>query len=343
MAHMLDFKADGSAAMFSVRETPWHGLGAVLDEYPGSWDEARKIAGLDWEPIESLAYAAVPGFEEIDGVVQPVTKYEPIPGFKVLARSDNAKVLHVPQDSYTVFPNSEMGPLVEAILQQSGGKYMYETAGSLDEGRKVWVLIRAAEPFQVPGDPRGAVYPYVGLQNSHDGSGALRAQRLRIRIVCRNTSHAADIDAGNSGLEYVFKHTSKIMDRVDAAKQVLAGMAKDEALALEWARDLMSLPVSLAGRRAFIEAFVPMPTGEIITERVRKNIDTARKQVESYLTSTTCEGIANNAYGLVQAAIEYADHGRRSRNAESKFSRCVLRPEPMKRVAEKLAREAALV
>jgi hypothetical protein len=34
--------------MFSVRATPWHGLGVVLDEYPRSIDEALDRAGLGW-------------------------------------------------------------------------------------------------------------------------------------------------------------------------------------------------------------------------------------------------------------------------------------------------------
>ena len=33
---------------FSVREPMWHGLGVVLDEYPGSPEEACTLAGLDW-------------------------------------------------------------------------------------------------------------------------------------------------------------------------------------------------------------------------------------------------------------------------------------------------------
>ena len=34
--------------MFSVREKPWHGLGTVVAEAPGS-KEALRLAGLDWE------------------------------------------------------------------------------------------------------------------------------------------------------------------------------------------------------------------------------------------------------------------------------------------------------
>ena len=37
--------------MFSVRETPWHGLGRIVMEAPAS-REALELAGLDWQ-VES--------------------------------------------------------------------------------------------------------------------------------------------------------------------------------------------------------------------------------------------------------------------------------------------------
>lgn len=333
MSHLLD-------SMFSVREMPWHGLGTILDEYPANWDEARKIAGLDWEPIEAPTFRRVPVINE-DGSLD--VRYEEIPGHKLIERSDNGVCLSVPKDSYTIFPNADLGPLVEAVLQQAGGQYQYETAGSLDEGRKVWALIRATQPFEVVGDPHGAVLPYVAIQNSHDGSGALRVQRLRTRIVCANTSHAADLESERTGLQFVFRHTQSINERVDFAKAVLAGMSADQQAAQLWATDLLSLKVTEKGKRAFVEMFIPTPVAEVITPRVQGNIDRARGQVWANLNSVTCEGISNTAYGLVQAAIEYADHGRNSRTVESKFSRCVLSTEPMKRVAEKMAREATLI
>lgn len=37
-------------SMFSVRQMPWHREGTILTDYPGDWNEARKLAGLDWNP-----------------------------------------------------------------------------------------------------------------------------------------------------------------------------------------------------------------------------------------------------------------------------------------------------
>lgn len=38
--------------MFSVREIPWHGLGTVVADAPSS-EDALKLAGLDWEVVQS--------------------------------------------------------------------------------------------------------------------------------------------------------------------------------------------------------------------------------------------------------------------------------------------------
>ena len=36
-------------SMFSVRETPWHGLGAVLERPPATIAEAIEASGLGWQ------------------------------------------------------------------------------------------------------------------------------------------------------------------------------------------------------------------------------------------------------------------------------------------------------
>ena len=44
-------------SMFSVRQMPWHREGTILADYPGNWAEARRLAGLDWDPVTTEVYA----------------------------------------------------------------------------------------------------------------------------------------------------------------------------------------------------------------------------------------------------------------------------------------------
>ena len=51
--------------MFSVRETPWHGLGRIIMDAPAS-REALELAGLDWQVESRNIYsgtgALIPGY-----------------------------------------------------------------------------------------------------------------------------------------------------------------------------------------------------------------------------------------------------------------------------------------
>src|SRR5262249_52779334 len=145
-------------SMFSVRQMPWHREGIVLDDYPGSWDQARKLAGLDWDPIATDVYALT------DLAADGSPCYEPIDGWKCIARSDNGQVLPLNRDTYTLISHSEMGEIVEAVLAQANVKW--ETAGVLDSGRAVWCLALLDEPVSLPGD-HSLTLPYLAITNRH--------------------------------------------------------------------------------------------------------------------------------------------------------------------------------
>lgn len=315
---------------FVVREPAWHGLATVLDDYPDNWDDARRLAGLDWDPIVEPMF-----------VRNERGNFVKVDDHNAIMRDDTRAVLATASKSYSLFDNESLGPLVESLLDVDDD-VQYETAGVLKGGRKVWVSLRLREPFEVPGDPRGATLPRLVVQNSHDGSTALRAQRLQTRIVCDNTSHAADREAQAHGYEFTFRHTSNIVDRVDDAKRAIAGLKSDRAAYLEWANDLLGIDVTEAQRELFVNEFVPSPpTDAVVSNRVLGNINEARAQVRAILSSPTTVDTAHTAYGLVQAGVEYLDHVRSYRDAETHFSRTYLRREPMKRKVEALAREVA--
>ena len=99
-------------SMFSVRQMPWHREGTILQDYPGSWAEARTLAGLDWDPVTTEVYA-------VTGINPDGTEhYEPIEGWKSISRSDTGAVLSLNKDTYTVIGHGEMGEIVEAVLAQ---------------------------------------------------------------------------------------------------------------------------------------------------------------------------------------------------------------------------------
>ena len=70
--------------MFSVRETPWHGLGRIVMEAPAS-REALELAGPDWQVESRNIYSG-------NGAV--------ISGYRANVRSTDDAVLGVVSDRY---------------------------------------------------------------------------------------------------------------------------------------------------------------------------------------------------------------------------------------------------
>lgn len=318
-------------SMFSVRATPWHRQGIVLGDYPGSWSEARKLAGLEWDPISNQVFS-ITGMDAETGT----SIYEPVADWKSIVRSDTGAVLSIRPDSYTVIDHGEMGTIVESVLNTPNAKY--ETAGSLDGGKATWCLVRLDEPFQLDGDIT-LTMPYLAITNRHDGTGACTLRATAVRIVCMNTFRAAEMEGERTGATFSFRHTAKWRDRIDEARQAITGARKEIVAYRELATELLGMPVTARQRELFVREFIPTPPDGLITERVSRNIEEARQAVHAILASPTTLAVADTAYGLVQAAGEYLDHVRTARTWETKLNRSIMRPEPLKARALKLARE----
>lgn len=352
MAHNLTVR-DG---MFTVRQAAWHGLGVVLPEYP-TREHAQALAH-PWEPISEPVYRKAIRFEtrphehtsdcdDRTGDTCPATDQVPTECFEELeehvlnARSDDGSPLGVVSKTYVPVSNGEMYDIAEVIEGQDKGAVRFETGGSLLGGKKVWLLLRLAEPIVISGDPLGTTIPYYALQNAHDGSGSFRGQATMTRIVCDNTAKMADLDAQARGTEFTFSHTKNVADRIEEAKRALAGWRSSIEAYQDQAAYLLSLGIDPHQRELYLERFIPAPVGKAVSDRVMNNIETAREQVRELLRGPTCKDIHGTAYGLVQASIEYLNHERKALTRESRFKRAYLDRSEITSNAVKLALEAA--
>ncbi len=182
--------------MFYTREKPWHGLGTRVEEAPNS-KEALILAGLNWNVYQSPIWTE---------------KETMIPGYKANIRDADDKVLGVVTDRYKVIQNSEAFSFTDDLL---GDGVTFETAGSLQEGRRTWILAKMPQRFIIAGDE---ITPYLVFMNSHDGSGAVKVAMTPIRVVCQNTLNLALRDAKRSWSTH---HTGKIETKMQQAKQTL--------------------------------------------------------------------------------------------------------------------------
>lgn len=126
-------------SMFYVRETPWHGLGTKVLEAPASKD-ALQLAGLNWRVLQEPIYTAT---EEL------------IDGYRANVRDSDRKVLGVVTDRYRVIQNDEAFAFTDGLL---GEGVKYETAGSLQGGRKVWLLAHMPHEYIISGSVPGSCF-----------------------------------------------------------------------------------------------------------------------------------------------------------------------------------------
>ncbi|BAJ30987.1 MULTISPECIES: DUF932 domain-containing protein [Kitasatospora] len=320
-------------SMFSVREMPWHREGTVLDQHPTTWEEARPLAGLDWDVITETVYELV----TVDAHGQP--HYAPVEGWQRFAHSKTGKTLWISRDSYELIGMAEMGEIMHVVLKQPN--LLWETGGSIDGGRQVWCLVLLDEPIQLPGDSSFTL-PYMALTNRFGQAGGCTLRATAVRIVCGNTFRAAELEGERTGATYSFIHKRNWREHLEDARLAVTGARQEFKDYQEWATELLGIRVTPPQRELFVREFIPMPPEGLVTDRVARNVEEARKAVRGILASPTTEPVAHTAYGLVQAAGEYLDHVRRSRSWETKLNRTLIKPEPLKAQALKLVREVVL-
>ena len=318
-------------SMFSVRQMPWHREGTILADYPGTWDRgphARRAGlgpgnhrGLRRHRHQRRRHRALRAHRGLE-VHRPLRhRSRPVDQPRHLHR-------HRPRRDGRD-RRSRPGP----------AQRPWETAGVLDGGRAVWCLALLDEPITLPGDDSPTL-PYLAITNRHDGTAACALRATAVRIVCANTFRAAELEGERTGTTFSFIHKSSWRNRIDEAREAVTGARPEMRRYTELAAELLAIPVTPAQRELFITEFIPMPPEGLVTDRVARNVEEARKALRLLFdSSTTTEQIADTAYGLVQAAGEYLDHVRTARTWETRLNRTLIRPEPLKHRALSLARE----
>lgn len=285
--------------MFYVRETPWHGLGTRVMEAPSS-KEALGLAGLDWKVVQEPVYTQA---EEL------------IEGYKANVRDTDRKVLGVVTNRYRIIQNEEAFGFTDALL---GEGVRYETAGSLQGGRKVWLLARLPHEYIISGE---RISPYLVFSNAHDGSGAVRVALTPIRVVCNNTLNLALSTAKRS---WSMMHTGNVQEKLEEAKDTLfRAETYMDSLGKEF-DELRKKKLTDKQVMDYIEILLPMEDNT--TPQQRKNISRLREDMgRRYFDAPDLKTVGKNAYRFINAISDFATHAEPLRKTanykENIFSR----------------------
>lgn len=270
--------------MFSTREKPWHGLGTIVAEAPDS-REALILAGLDWKVIQKKIYT---GDRKL------------IHGYRANVRDSDHQFLGVVSDRYRVVQNEDAFAFTDALL---GEGVRYETAGSLQSGRRVWMLAKLPNEYIILGEQ---ISPYLVFSNTHDGSGAIKVAMTPVRVVCSNTLNLA---LHTTKRCWSAKHTTNIAGKLDKARETLL-FAKTYMTALGAEFEELSR-IQMPDRKVMEAVKELLPMKDDMTIQQKKNVRNLQEDLKRrYFDAPDLQEVGRNAYRFVNAVSDFATHNR---------------------------------
>ena len=275
--------------MFSVRETPWHGLGTIVQEAPTSKD-ALDLAGLNWT---------------VDGKPVFDVNGNPIKGYKANTRSSDGSVLGVVTDRYKVVQNSEAFDFTDALI---GEGVTYETTGSLKNGKTIWLLAKMPERNILD----DKFDPYICFTNSHDGTGAIRVVSTPIRVVCNNTLNLALNTATRS---WSTRHMGDMNSKLQEAKHTLQ-LANDYLDALADEADRLANE-KFSNEEVLAVLNEMFPVNPEMSNRQRNNAEIVKDGIIACMYAPDLVKFLNTKWGFLNAVSDYVGHANPTRMTDT--------------------------
>lgn len=286
MAHLI-MQHD---SMFSVRQVPWHGLGKILEEAPDSV-AAIKQAGLDWT---------------LDKTPIHLPNGRVIPDYFANVRSDTQESLGIVTGRYSIVQNREAFAFTDALV--GSGDVVYETAGSLRNGRTVWMLarVRSAEDFNLLGDE---METFLCFTNTHDGTGSVRVMVTPVRVVCQNTLNLAIKQAKRA---WSTTHVGDIQAKFKEAERTLKQTHEYLGGLQQVAEQAVQIRITATRYAEIMEELLPLKGDE--SARQKATIETKRNGILECLRAPDITKYAGTGFALINAVSDYVSHTEPMRN-----------------------------
>lgn len=276
------------------RLVPWHyemtkEVTKLIKEAPTS-KEALELAGLNWT---------------VDGAPIYDANGNEISGYKANTRSSDGSVLGVVTDRYKVVQNAEAFDFTDSLI---GEGITYETAGSLRNGKTIWLLGKMPERYIV----EDKFEPYICFTNSHDGKGAIQVCMTPIRVVCNNTLNMALQSASRA---WSTRHMGDMASKLNEARHTLQ-LAEQYLIGLGEEADRLAnekfMPEDVA---AVLDEMFPIT--EDMSDRKKRNINEVKDGITACLVAPDLIKFLNTKWGFINAVSDYVSHANPARLSEA--------------------------
>lgn len=276
--------------MFYVeREKPWHGLGTPVKEALTS-EEALEKAGLNWDVVPT------PVFDHLG---------RQIVGYTANERSSDESILGIVGDRYQIVQNREAFDFTDSLL---GEGMRYETAGSLRNGRRIWLLGKMPERY-VNGDK---FEPYICFTNTHDGTGAVKCCMTPVRVVCNNTLNLALTTAKRS---WSARHTGNIQNKLGEARRTLELADVYLTNFIEQADRLANEKMDEAMTITVLNGLLPLKPDA--TDRMKRTKQETVDGVMACVFAPDLQKFLWTKWGFLNAVADYVDHSEPNRKTKN--------------------------
>lgn len=280
--------ASNVESMLYVGETPWHGLGTKVDEAPDS-ATAIKMAGLDWQVTQENVRV---GRNVVDG-------------YKANVRSSDKKVLGITSDKYEVVQNADAFAFTDAMI---GAGCKYETAGSLKEGKIVW-LLALTDQRKILGDD---INQYLTFVNGFDGKTPVKVFDTSTRVVCSNTLQLALTGAKRV---WTFEHSTGVQDRLHEFQVTMANARNYMDNLEKFAEELHKKTITKKQLEAIL-AQIYGDESEFKDQKMKQERISRLKNrlITVYNDTADLQNHRGTAWGLYNAFADVVGHGTPTNN-----------------------------
>jgi len=252
---------------------PWHleetgdTCKPITDEARSNWNEALKLAGLDWTKKHVPTYFKLDDGELIES---PDT-------LAVIRETDNRFLGSVGKGTKEV-QNSDALKWFDPFLQSGMAKF--DTAGSLKGGKVVWAqaVILGNDGSDIVSVKGDEISKRITLAFGHDNLMGVNMGFSPTRIVCWNTL-AMMLGNEESSLLKI-KKTTNVLTNMDDAREIMnLANAEFEANAEQW-RFLASTPFNDDNLDVYVRTVLDLPVDkesfDNLSTRTKNVVETIR-------------------------------------------------------------------
>lgn len=304
------------------RQAAWHNMGVVMNERVSA-TEAVALARLDYQVLttETFFRAPNPDGDDYPQIEVPVDNTVAI--YRTPTPDDPyIRSFGTASKGFTIVQNTDLARILDPMTKE----WPVETAGALQQGETVWLMLDMGEGIIAGEQHRRLAW----VRNSHKPGQGLMFKPVRTRVVCANTDAVA---MNEKGVVISLRHSSDIEARFEEVIKAMDQLRAQNALDEEALEALAAYAVSAEEVKQIANTLYPFPSvpkfrtlNGIPTDRQQAMREATEKKYEhdlarmkKYQTSfqesletlvIQFPRIGGTGYGVYQAVLEAEQYRR---------------------------------